>query len=88
MPDAPICDVVDLTVERVRPALVDRVRNLRNSGYDLGPEIASQARLFDGKLWWDSTYLDTDMNEQTAQEVLNQVQQILQQAAEIKIQPA
>jgi len=50
------------------------------SGYDLGPELASQARLFKDKIWWDFIYLNTDMNEQTASSIIEEITQILEQA--------
>jgi hypothetical protein len=58
------------------------VRSLHGfvSGYDLGPELASQARLFKDKIWWDFIYLDTDMNEQTASSLIEEINQILVQA--------
>ena len=51
------------------------------SGYDLGPEMASQARLFNNQLWWDFIYLDTDMDDDLAAKITNEVVIILEQAA-------
>jgi hypothetical protein len=46
----------------------------------LGPEYTAQARLFRDRLWWDVLYLDSDMNGQTAQEILAEVFQRLHDA--------
>jgi hypothetical protein len=50
------------------------------SGYDLGPEMASQARLFDNQLWWDFIYLDTDMDAKLAEKIIAEVRAILEEA--------
>jgi NRPS condensation-like uncharacterized protein len=50
------------------------------SGYDLGPEMSSQARLFNGQVWWDFTYLDTDMDAELAEKILTEVKLILESA--------
>lgn len=57
------------------------------SAYDLGPEFASQARLFDNKLWWDFCYLDTDMDAVTAQKILDEIKTILHQAVQVPALP-
>jgi hypothetical protein len=51
------------------------------SGYDLGPEMASQARLFNNQLWWDFIYLETDMDDVLAAKITNEVVIILEHAA-------
>ena len=50
------------------------------SGYDLGPEMASQARLFNDQIWWDFIYLDTDMNAELAGKIIGEVKAILESA--------
>lgn len=52
------------------------------SGYDLGPEIASQARLFNDQIWWDFIYLDTDMDAETAQKITGEIMNILEKVVE------
>jgi len=48
------------------------------SGYDLGPEMASQARLFNDQVWWDFIYLDTDMDAALAKKIIGEVKAILE----------
>jgi len=50
------------------------------SAFDLGPEISSQARLFNDEVWWDFIYLDTDMDADTADELLTELVKILNDA--------
>ena len=50
------------------------------SGYDLGPEMASQARLFNDQVWWDFIYLDTDMDAEMAGKIIGEVKAILEEA--------
>jgi hypothetical protein len=52
------------------------------SGYDLGPEMASQARLFNDQVWWDFIYLDTDMDAELAGKIIGEVKSILERAAQ------
>jgi hypothetical protein len=52
------------------------------SGYDLGPEIASQARLFNDQVWWDFVYLDTDMDAALAEKIICEVKSILENAVQ------
>jgi len=52
------------------------------SGYDLGPEMASQARLFDDQVWWDFIYLDTDMDAELAGKIIDEVRSILESASQ------
>jgi len=51
------------------------------SGYDLGPEMASQARLFNDQIWWDFIYLDTDMDAELAGKIIGEVKAILEEAS-------
>ena len=50
------------------------------SGFDLGPEFSSQARIFNDKIIWDFIYLDTDMDQAVAMRVLDEIHYILQEA--------
>jgi len=52
------------------------------SGYDLGPEVASQARLFNDQVWWDFIYLDTDMGAELARTIISEVKAILESASQ------
>ena len=52
------------------------------SGYDLGPELASQARLFNDEVWWDFIYLDTDMGRDLAESVLAETKSVLERASQ------
>ena len=51
------------------------------SAYDLGPEMASQARLFNDEIWWDFMYLDSDMNAALAGSILAEIISILEMAS-------
>ena len=44
----------------------------------LGPEFTGQARLFDGEIWCDFLYLDSDMNHATAQSIANDMVSLLE----------
>ncbi len=55
------------------------------SAYDLGPEMASQARLFNDELWWDFMYLDTDMESTLAESILAEIKSILERASQIQV---
>lgn len=48
------------------------------SGFDLGPELASQARLFNDQIWWDFIYLESDMDEELAGKIIAEVRAILE----------
>ncbi len=50
------------------------------SAYDIGPEFASQARLFKDQLCWDFVYLDTDMDRALAERIVAEIRQILENA--------
>jgi NRPS condensation-like uncharacterized protein len=52
------------------------------SGYDLGPEIASQARLFNDQVWWDFVYLNTDMHAELAEKIIDEIKSILENASQ------
>ena len=52
------------------------------SGHDLGPEIPSQARLFNDEVWWDFIYLDTDMDAGLAEKIFAEIKLILENASQ------
>jgi hypothetical protein len=52
------------------------------SAYAFGPEIASQAQLFDDKLFWDLAYLEEDMNRETAKAIVEEIKGIMKAAVE------
>jgi len=52
------------------------------SDVDVGPELTAQARLFEGRLMLDVVYLDVDMDEERAQRVMQEVLEILEEAAQ------
>ncbi|MCP4140497.1 MAG: hypothetical protein GY755_09440 [Chloroflexi bacterium] len=52
------------------------------SGYDLGPEISSQARLFNDEVWWDFIYLDSDMDADLAEKIIAEIKLILENASQ------
>jgi len=48
------------------------------SNFPIGPEFTASARIFDGKLWWDILYLDTDMDQIKAEKIADEIRSILQ----------
>jgi len=50
------------------------------SGYDFGPEMGSQARIFNGDLLWDFIYLDTDLTPDQAGQIVDEIVSILKNA--------
>ena len=50
------------------------------SGYDLGPELGSQAGIFNGKLIWDFTFLETDYSLEKANQIVDEIISILKDA--------
>jgi len=56
------------------------VRGFLSSAY-IGPEVATQARLFDDKLQIDFMFLETDMDRDKAEQIVGEVKAILEQAA-------
>lgn len=51
------------------------------SAFDFGPEMASQAQMFDNRLFWDFIYMDADMSEKTAKAIVNEIRGILGSAS-------
>ena len=56
------------------------------SNFDIGPQLAAQARLFNDQIWWDFFYMDTDMDASLAEKIVAEIQLILEQA--VSAQPA
>ena len=50
------------------------------SPYNLGPELAGQARFFNGQLIWDFTHLEADMSADEAWTVTEEIRSILNSA--------
>ncbi len=50
------------------------------SSFDLGPEVSAQARLFNYELWLDFMFLETDMDKETAEKIVEEIKLILEQA--------
>lgn len=51
------------------------------SSFDLGPEVSCQARLFNGELWLDFMFLETDMDKQMAEAIVGEMKAILEFSA-------
>ena len=51
------------------------------SGFDLGPEVPAQARLFNNELWMDFMFLESDMDREKAGKVVQEVQAIVERAS-------
>ena len=47
------------------------------SNFGLGPEFSAQTLIFNGKLIWNILYLETDMNADTAQQITDEIKDIL-----------
>ncbi|HSG45420.1 MAG TPA: hypothetical protein VLA72_19920 [Anaerolineales bacterium] len=50
------------------------------SPYVFGPEMASQAQIFNNQLFWDFSYFDVDMDESRAQAIVDEVERIIKSA--------
>jgi NRPS condensation-like uncharacterized protein len=50
------------------------------SSLDLGPEVSAQARLFNNELLVDFMFLESDMDREMAEKILEQIQSILERA--------
>lgn len=48
------------------------------SAHAFGPEMASQAQLFNDQLFWDFAYLEEDMDEEKAKAIVEEVKGIMQ----------
>jgi NRPS condensation-like uncharacterized protein len=51
------------------------------SGYDIGPEVSSQARIFNDELWWDFMFLESDMSHDLAEKIIREITIILEDEA-------
>jgi len=49
------------------------------SNFVLGPEFTAQVRLFRGRLWWDTIYLDADMDEARAAGITDEILDLLRE---------
>ena len=52
------------------------------SNFGLGPEFSGQVSIFEDELWWDMLYLDSDMDAKKAQQIADEVNQILNLASQ------
>jgi hypothetical protein len=61
-----------------------RIKSVRSmvSNLVLGPEYTAQARLWDGRLWWDTIFLDCDMDRATAAAITDDIFHRLREAGE------
>jgi NRPS condensation-like uncharacterized protein len=50
------------------------------SGFDLGPEVPAQARLFNNELCMDFMFLESDVDREMAGKILGEIQAILERA--------
>lgn len=64
-----------------------RIKNIHAfvSNFVLGPEYTAQTRLFDKQFYWDILYLDSDMNEEKARIIADEIRSILDTAAEEEV---
>ncbi len=51
------------------------------SNITLGPEFSALVRLFQGELWWDAFYLDSDMPSEVARQIEGEIVTLLKSAA-------
>ncbi len=47
------------------------------SNFGLGPEFSAQTLLYNGKLSWNIVYLETDMSQETAQAITDEIKYLL-----------
>ena len=50
------------------------------SAFGFGPEMASQAQIFNNQLFWDFVYMDADMSHETATAVMDDIKGIMKSA--------
>jgi hypothetical protein len=50
------------------------------SGFDLGPEVPAQARLFNNELCMDFMFLESDLDKEKAGKILGEIKAILERA--------
>jgi len=51
------------------------------SPHPFGPEMASQAQLFNDQLFWDFAYFEEDMGQETATSIVEEIKKIMQRAS-------
>jgi NRPS condensation-like uncharacterized protein len=61
-----------------------KIKTIRGfvSNFGLGPEFSGRVGLYDGELWWDMLYLDSDMDQRQAIAITEQIEGILQDAVD------
>jgi hypothetical protein len=52
------------------------------SNFVVGPEYSAAARLFNNQIYWDILYLDSDMDQNRAGVLANDIRTILESAVE------
>jgi len=57
-----------------------------SSNFVLGPEYTAQTRLFNHQFYWDILYLDSDMDEEKAKQIADEIKHILETFALEKTQ--
>ncbi len=63
-----------------------RVRGLHafTTNMTIGPEFSALSRLFQGHIWLDLLYIDSDMDAKKAAQVADEIRQILEQAVSLQ----
>jgi len=51
------------------------------SAFGFGPEMASQAQMFNDQLFWDFIYMDADMGEATAKAIVEEIKSVIASGA-------
>jgi len=59
-----------------------KIRAIRGfvSNFGLGPEFSGRVGLYDGELWWDMLYLNSDMDKGKADSISKEIEEILHKA--------
>ena len=47
------------------------------TNFPRGPEYTAQSRIFEGRLWWDIVYLDSDMDRGEAQAIAEEMRDLI-----------
>ncbi len=53
------------------------------SNFGLGPEYTAQVRLFNGEIYWDFVYLDTDMDNVEASKIADDIFTLLESSIRV-----
>lgn len=51
------------------------------SAFGFGPEMASQAQMFNDQLFWDFIYMDADMGKATAKAIVEEIKSVIASGA-------